>query len=59
MPNLGTIHDVAATLRIHEKSVYRWMRKDPTFPRPFRLARTVNRWDLDAVAAWIRTRATN
>ncbi|CAI09273.1 helix-turn-helix transcriptional regulator [Aromatoleum aromaticum] len=53
---LGTVKDVAAILTIHEKTVWRWMREDDTFPRQIRLSSACSRWDLNAVRAWIAGR---
>jgi len=56
-PELGTVKTVAALLDVHEKTIWRWMREDETFPRQLRLSSRCSRWDLAAVRAWVASKA--
>lgn len=52
---LMTIDEVAGLLRLHEKTVYRLIRRDG-FPRPIKVG-AASRWDAAAVQNWINARS--
>lgn len=52
---LITIGEVASLLRLHPKTVYRFIRRDG-FPAPIKLG-GASRWDLAAVQNWINSRS--
>ncbi len=45
-------NDAAALLGISKNTLYRWLRLDPTFPRPCRLGPNTTVFDADELLAW-------
>ena len=52
---LITVDEVASLLRLHPKSIYRFIQRDG-FPRPIKIG-AASRWDLAAVQNWINSRS--
>ena len=52
---LMTIDEVASLLRLHPKSIYRFIQREG-FPRPVKIG-AASRWDLAAVQNWINSRS--
>lgn len=45
---------VAALYGVHHLTVRRWVKSDPTFPKPVRLSPGTVRWKLTELQAWER-----
>lgn len=43
---------LAARYNVHHLTPRRWVREDPSFPRPVKLSPGCSRWKLSAVEAW-------
>lgn len=43
---------LAARYNVHHLTPRRWVRDDPTFPRPVRLTPGCTRWRLSEIEAW-------
>jgi predicted DNA-binding transcriptional regulator AlpA len=43
---------LAARYNVHHLTPRRWMRDDPSFPRPVRLSPGCSRWRLSDIEAW-------
>ena len=54
---LLTLPEAAEKLRVHLKSIYRFARRDPTFPRLIKIG-AHTRIDSDALATWIERGGT-
>lgn len=52
---LATLEEVADLLRLHPKSIYRFIKRDG-FPAPIKIG-AASRWDLAAVQNWINSRS--
>ena len=52
---LMTIDEVASLLRLHPKTIYRFIQRNG-FPRPLKIG-AASRWDLAAVQNWIHSRS--
>lgn len=50
---LPKVSDLTAASRA---TVWRWVKADPTFPRPFHLSPGITVWDEHEVLAWIATK---
>ena len=50
-----SLAEVRRRLGAGESTIYRLMRRDPTFPRPAKLG-TFNRWSAKELAAWMEAR---
>jgi len=37
-------------------TVWRWVKSDPTFPKPFRLSKGVTCWDEGEISTWIEAK---
>lgn len=37
-------------------TIWRWVKEDPTFPKPFKLSEAVTVWDEDEVRGWLAGR---
>ena len=42
--------------RVTRQTIWKWLREDPTFPRPTRLSTGTTRWRLDEVETWEASR---
>jgi len=42
---------------VHHLTPRRWMREDPTFPRPVKLSPGCTRWKLSEIEAWEASKA--
>lgn len=45
-------HQLARRFGVHRGTPWRWLRSDPTFPRPICLSRGCTRWRLVDIEAW-------
>jgi predicted DNA-binding transcriptional regulator AlpA len=43
---------LAARYNVHHLTPRRWVREDPSFPRPVKLSPGCSRWKLSEVEAW-------
>lgn len=48
---------VAARYSVTRPTVWRWLKTDPTFPRPISLSPGCTRWKLAEIEAWESARA--
>lgn len=48
--------EVAAYLRMNKSTLYRLMKRDPTFPRAVRLSPNRTAWKVSEVQAWLASR---
>lgn len=59
-PNPGQLYlsasQIANRLGLSRTSVWRYLRDDPNFPKPYRFGKTTRRWSLDEVIAWEQSR---
>ena len=44
--------DLASRYRVHHLTPRRWVKDDPTFPRPVKLTPGCTRWRLSEIVAW-------
>ncbi len=56
IPRRLTIKEVAALLRTSTMTIERWLRNDPSFPRPAEIGRK-KLWDRTEVESYIRRQA--
>lgn len=49
---------LAARYQVHHLTPRRWLKTDPTFPKPVRLTAGCTRWNLADIEAWEAARAT-
>ncbi|MFG6575953.1 helix-turn-helix transcriptional regulator [Sulfitobacter sp. 1A15333] len=47
--------ELAARLSISRSTVWRWIRENHTFPRPYALSSGCKRWKLTEVDEWVET----
>lgn len=52
----GRARKAAEMLDCHEKSIWRLVRDDRSFPRPVHLGKRHTVFDLDAIAAWAESK---
>lgn len=43
---------LAPQLAVSEPTLWRWLKEDPTFPRPVKLAPRVTVWRISEIEAW-------
>lgn len=43
---------VAARYNVTRPTVWRWLKTDPTFPKPIYLSPGCTRWKLDEIESW-------
>jgi prophage regulatory protein len=48
---------LAARFAVSRQSVWRWLKVDPAFPRPYSLSPGCTRWKLAEIEQWERGRA--
>jgi prophage regulatory protein len=48
---------LAARFNVHHLTPRRWVRDDPTFPRPVKLSPGCTRWKLSEIEAWENQKA--
>jgi prophage regulatory protein len=47
-----TDRQIGARFGVHHLTPRRWVREDPTFPRPVKLSPGCTRWKLSEIEAW-------
>ena len=47
---------VARRYGVHRSTPWRWVKADPTFPKPIVLSRGCTRWKLSDIVDWERAR---
>lgn len=52
---LATVCDM---LDASKSSIWRWLREDPSFPRPFKLGPQLTVWDAVEIEAWIAVKSS-
>jgi len=54
------IADTSIALRfgVHRTTVWRWVKVDPTFPKPISLSPGCTRWKLSEIEGWEKQRAS-
>lgn len=52
-----TNRHLAARYNVHHLTPRRWVRDDPTFPKPIRLTPGCTRWKLSEIEAWEAAKA--
>ncbi|GGB31145.1 helix-turn-helix transcriptional regulator [Allosediminivita pacifica] len=50
---------IAAVYSVHRMTVWRWLKSDPTFPKPFRLSGRCTRWKKSEIEAWEASKASD
>lgn len=45
-------YEVAARYGVGRASIWRWVKTDPTFPKPVSLSAGCTRWQIPALEAW-------
>jgi prophage regulatory protein len=50
------VHKICDLTGVSRTTVWRWVRCDPTFPRPFHLSQHVTAWDEAEVLKWISSK---
>ena len=48
--------EVSARYGVNRQTVWRWRKKDPTFPKPIKLSHGTTRWYLSDLEAWEATK---
>ncbi|WP_392336897.1 helix-turn-helix transcriptional regulator [Loktanella salsilacus] len=48
---------LAARFNVHHLTPRRWLKTDPTFPKPIRLTPGCTRWKLSDIEAWEMAKA--
>jgi predicted DNA-binding transcriptional regulator AlpA len=48
--------DVAKLLSCVRSTVYRYLRLDPTFPRPMKVGLRMTLWDEEEIIQWLRSK---
>jgi predicted DNA-binding transcriptional regulator AlpA len=43
---------VSARYGVHRMTPWRWLKSDPTFPKPVKLSPGCTRWKLSEIEAW-------
>lgn len=51
-----TVQQVADRYSVTKATIWRWVRTDPTFPRPVKFSEQSTRFELSALEAWESTR---
>ena len=54
-PLLLRLRDVQQILRVSRTTIYVWLQRDPSFPRPVRLAGNTLAWRFAEVKAWVES----
>jgi len=54
LAQLASTSERAGLLPVGPATIWRWVRTQPEFPKPFRLGPGVTCWDLDAIEEFIR-----
>jgi prophage regulatory protein len=49
--------EIAARFGVHRLTPRRWVREDPSFPRPVKLSAGCTRWRLADIEAWETSKA--
>jgi len=44
---------LAPELDVSEPTLWRWLKEDPTFPKPVKLSARVTAWKLSEIQAWL------
>lgn len=52
-----TDRQVGARYNVHHLTARRWVKADPTFPKPIRLSPGCTRWKLSDIEAWEAAKA--
>ena len=50
--------DVAERYGTNRTTVWRWVKTDPSFPRPVPLSPGCSRWPIEGLEAWERSKAS-
>lgn len=56
---LQTVKQVADRLTVTPPTIWRYLRVDPSFPRPIKLSPGCTRWRAEDVDAWIDARSAD
>lgn len=51
--------NLADRYNVHRTTPWRWVKADPTFPKPVSLTAGCTRWKLSEIEAWEERRASN
>ena len=61
-PNIAETYlsdrQIGARFNVHHLTQRRWMKTDPTFPKPFNLTPGCTRWRLSDIETWERGKST-
>ena len=52
-------NQVAARYGVARPSIWRWLKNDPTFPKPIALSKGCTRWRLEDLEAWENGKAAH
>ncbi|QYA11721.1 AlpA family phage regulatory protein [Rhizobium sp. AB2/73] len=51
------VDQVGARYGVSRPTIWRWTRKEPSFPKPVTLSNCCTRWKIDDLEAWERSKA--
>jgi prophage regulatory protein len=57
-PKLIRVRKVSERTCSSPRTIWRWLREDPTFPKPYRLSTQFVAWDEAEIDGWIAARKT-
>lgn len=52
-----SVRQVSERFGVNRASIWRWLKTDPTFPKPLSLTPGTSRWRLSELEEWERTKA--
>lgn len=50
------VNDIAEMLSVHPKTMYAYIKKDSSFPKPISLGPRMRRWRREDISNWIATK---
>ena len=53
---LQTVDQVAKRLTVHRATIWKYVARNPSFPKPIKLSAGCARWRADEIEAWIAER---
>lgn len=56
LPTVLRLPAVCHAVGASRASVWRWVKNDPSFPKPFSLGKNSTGWDAAELSAWIESR---
>ncbi|OWJ74618.1 helix-turn-helix transcriptional regulator [Haematobacter genomosp. 1] len=56
-PSYVSDQHLAGRYSVSRPTIWAWLKKDPSFPKPVKLSPGCTRWRLDEIEAWEQSRA--